>query len=520
VNDQIPDPSNATFESIPGLIRRYSATDPDKTAVEVEGHSLSYRDLDRAMDRMAATFQEKQLLVGDVVAICAGTSLDYAVVFLGALRAGLVPAPIAPSVTAGQLSSMLKDCEAKLLIADMLAKPTDDSLTRVSIDGESPGICLADWLLPAESRPAETEIQPDWLFNIIYSSGTTGTPKGIAQPHGMRWAQVLRGAGYGYSGSTRTLLATPLYSNTTLVSLFPTLAFGGSVYLMPKFDARRYLQLAEELRITHSMLVPVQYQRIMALAEFDDFDLSAFEMKFCTSGPFNGDMKSDVLRRWPGGLIEIYGMTEGGGACVLKAHETPNKLHTVGRPVPGHDIRLLAADDTVAAAGESGEIIGHSPSMMQGYYGQPEKTAEIEWYDEHGKRFLRSGDIGRFDEDGFLVLVDRKKDMIISGGFNIFPSDLESELLRHPSIDEAAVIGVSSDKWGETPVAYVVLNRDREINSRDLLNWCNQRLSSVQRLANLYVVEALSRNGIGKVMKKELRERYQATTGQTAKASA
>ena len=184
-------------------------------------------------------------------------------------------------------------------------------------------------------------IQPGWPFNIIYSSGTTGAPKGIVQSHGMRWAHVMRGAKYGYGPDTVTLLSTPLYSNTTLVVFFPTLAFGGTVLLMPKFDAAGYLKLAQANRVTHTMLVPVQYQRLMARPDFDAHDLSSFRMKFSTSAPFNAALKADVLKRWPGGLVEFYGLTEGGGTFILEAHNFPDKLHTVGRPADGHDLRLI-----------------------------------------------------------------------------------------------------------------------------------------------------------------------------------
>ena len=322
----------------------------------------------------------------------------------------------------------------------------------------------------------------------------------------MRWVHVKRGAAYGYGPDTVTLLATPLYSNTTLVVFFPTLAFGGSVVLMPKFDALGYLQLAERHRASHTMLVPVQYQRLMARPEFDRFDLSSFRMKFSTSAPFSAALKADVLARWPGGLTEFYGMTEGGGTCILEAHRHPDKLHTVGRPAEGHDIRLIDEQGVEVAPGEAGEVVGHSGGMMTGYHRQPAKTREAEWFAPDGKRFIRTGDIGRFDSDGFLTLFDRKKDMVISGGFNIYPSDLEAQLIQHPGVFEAAVVGVPSPEWGETPVAFVVRRPDCSDSAEALKDWLNERVGKTQRLAAVYLVEELPRSPIGKVLKRALRD--------------
>ncbi|MGH8821653.1 MAG: class I adenylate-forming enzyme family protein, partial [Rhodoferax sp.] len=375
-------------------------------------------------------------------------------------------------------------------------------------DGSSAGRALHDWLAPPNSKPARAEIRPDTPFNIIYSSGTTGEPKGIVQGHGMRWAHVQRGDQFSYGPDTVTVLATPLYSNTTLVMFFPTLAFGGCVVLMPKFDALGYLRLAQAQRATHTMLVPVQYQRIMARPEFDSFDLSSFRFKFSTSAPFSAALKADVLKRWPGGLIEYYGMTEGGGTCILHAHLHPDKLHTVGQPAATSDIRLIDEQGFEVPPGEAGEVVGHSPGMMVGYHGQPQKTREAEWFDAQGKRFIRTGDVGRFDADGFLLLFDRKKDMIISGGFNIYPSDLEAVLREHPAVAEAAVVGVPSQAWGETPVAFVVKQPTGEASADELLQWFNGRVGKTQRLAALQFIAELPRSAIGKVLKRELRERY------------
>ncbi len=499
------------FTAIGELIRSHAVQQPARLAL-VDGRTqLDYAALDTLMDRIAASLQRDGVQPGDVIALCAATSTRHAAVFLGALRAGVAVAPLAPGGSADNLASMLRDAEPRAVFIDALAVDATapiKALRCISLDGAAPGIPFDDWLLPAGSRPQPVAVQPDWPFNVIYSSGTTGTPKGIVQSHAMRWSHIVRGGQYGYGPDTVALLATPLYSNTTLVVFFPTLAFGGRVVLMPKFDAAGYLAQAEQHRVTHTMLVPVQYQRIMAVADFERHALGSFRFKFCTSAPFAATLKADVLQRWPGGLVEFYGMTEGGGTCILEAHAHPDKLHTVGRPAAGHDMRLIDDDGRELLPGATGEVVGRSPGMMTGYHRQPEKTREAEWFDPQGQRFIRTGDVGRFDDDGFLVLLDRKKDMLISGGFNLYPSDLEAVLREHAAVADVAVVGVPSARWGETPVAFVVAKRKDPQLPKTLLEWTNSQLGKTQRLAAIELVDSLPRSAIGKVLKRELRESY------------
>ena len=504
------------FALISDLIGRHAMDDPQRRALVQGQRQLDYGALDALMDRIAAALQRDGLQLGDTIAICAEMSIEYAAVFLGALRAGVVVAPLAPSATAASLARMVSDAQARMVFTDainasMLQQDGLSALPAVTLDDAPVGRALNDWLAPAGQKPVPVQLQPQSPFNIIYSSGTTGQPKGIVQSHGMRWAHVRRGAAYGYGPQTVTLLSTPLYSNTTLVVFFPTLAFGGTVLLLPKFKALDYLQLAQQRRATHTMLVPVQYQRLMAQTDFDRFDLSSFQVKFSTSAPFAASLKADVLKRWPGALVEFYGMTEGGGTCILEAQLHPDKLHTVGQPASGHDIRLIDDNGAEVSAGEAGEVVGHSPGMMLGYHGQAEKTREAEWFDASGKRFIRTGDVGRFDADGFLTLIDRKKELIISGGFNIYPSDLEAVLRQHPGVAEAAVAGMPSLQWGETPAAFVVRKPGAVIEASELLTWANQRLGKTQRLASLQFVTELPRSAIGKVLRRELRESVPAT---------
>ncbi len=485
----------------------------DKPALILGPSVIGHGQLKELQNQVAAALYRDGLRAGDVVAICASTSLAYVVTFLGCVQCGVVVAPLAPSSSADQLAAMMDNAQAKLLFTDVETSPrlpvARADLPRIALDDDARvGSSWSSWLAPAEWAPA-VQPQADWPFNLIYSSGTTGVPKGILQPFGMRWTQIERAQDNGYGPDCVCLNSTPLYSNTTLVSLIPALSLGGTVVLMKKFDAQAYLELAQQHRVTHTMLVPVQYQRLMDFPDFDRYDLSHFQAKFCTSAPFRADLKREILQRWPGTLIEYYGMTEGGGRTELHCHLYPEKLHTVGRPAKGHDIRLIDEHGVEVASGESGEVVGSSGAMMKGYHRMPDKTREVEWFAPDGKRFIRTGDVGRFDEDGFLVLGDRKKDMIISGGFNVYPVDIESMLMQHPNVKECAVVGAASRQWGETPVAYVVLQPNLPAPAPEVLRqWVNERVGKIQRLAALTVIESMPRSEIGKILKRELRDRH------------
>jgi acyl-CoA synthetase (AMP-forming)/AMP-acid ligase II len=501
------------FATLCELIHAHALLRPDHAALTHRECTLSYSALDRWADRVASSLQRDRVNPRDSVAICAATSLDYVAIFLGSLRAGVAVAPLPTSATAYTLAAMIADAGARILFLD---RASADALATLDHTVAAPHVLVEDsgprslqtWMRGSDSDPAAIEPQPQWPFNLIYSSGTTGVPKGIVQPHSFRWSNVQRARLTGYGPQSVTLIATPLYSNTTLATLFGALGLGGTVVLMEKFTAGGYLELAQDCRATHTVLVPVQYLRLLSEENFDQYDLRSFQMKFSTGAPFPPALKQRVLRRWPGGLIEIYGLTEGGGACMLEAHNYPDKLHTVGMPLPRHDIRLIDTADREVTPGDPGEIVGHSPAMMNGYLNQPIKTREAEWLDTDGKRFIRSGDIGRMDADGFLVLLDRKKEMIISGGFNVYPSDVEAVLREHPQVEEAAVVGLASNRWGETPAACVVLKPGADVDAAQLSAWANARLGKTQRLTAVKIMNNLPRNGAGKVMKRELRNEF------------
>ncbi len=510
-----PSPADPPAQTVVDMVRDSARRDPEKIALVCGRSSLTWRAFDLRINRVANMAIALGVLPGDNVAILSENSIPYAELFMGLLRAGACVTPLSSMASSEALEKMLADCGAKLVFLAQqyrgLLEPFLGQMpvTRVAIDFAAPDYLDYETLMAAAAT--QDPMVPVGLhdpFNLIYSSGTTGTPKGIVHNHWMRAAQMERVSPNGYDDDARTLISTPLYSNTTIVVFLPTLVGGSTVYLMPKFDTTGWLQIAEAERITHTMLVPVQYKRLLEHADFDRFDLSSMRMKFSTSAPLRQEIKADALRRFAGKLIEYYGLTEGGGVTVLSISDFPDKLHTVGQPTPGTDIRLLDEQGNEVAPGEVGEVCGRSLTMMSGYFGRDDLTEGQIWRDEQGRVYFRSGDMGRFDEDGFLILSDRKKDMIISGGLNIFADDLERVLLTYPEVTDAAVIGIPSPDWGETPLGLVVAAPGTSPDAEAIRDWANARLGKSQRLARVELREQLPRSDIGKILKRELRAPY------------
>ncbi|MEM7687536.1 MAG: class I adenylate-forming enzyme family protein [Pseudomonadota bacterium] len=498
------------FGSFSRVLELWAQVKPDQVALKDHHMEVNWKQLDQITSRLAAQMRHTGLKRGQAVAILGSSTVRYALVFLAAVKAGGCAATLTTSASREQLERMAEDSGAIHLFIEGVKQRElgpDFASGMLHIPLEE----IESWMVASNGIVPSDGAKSDDPFNIIYSSGTTGTPKGIVQSHAMRWTQysdtALQFLGSGLP--LRSITSTPLYSNTTMIAFLAPLLAGGSVRITEKFDCATWLSAVEQDQATITMLVPIQYQRLMGFEGFERFDCSSLALKFCTSAPFSKDLKKRVLGRMPGALIEIYSMTEGGVVCLLPCHEFPDKLHTVGRPSPGSEIKVLNDADKEVTVGVTGNLVGRSAAVMTEYKNQPEKTSEAFWTDPNtGNRWMRMGDLGRLDEEGFVELSGRSKDLIISGGFNVYPSDLEAELEKEEDVLEAAVIGAASAKWGETPVGFVVL-QSKDSDCQDLLSRVNSRVGKIQRLAALYSVPRLPRSHIGKLLKSHLREKLE-----------
>ncbi|MDX1515610.1 MAG: AMP-binding protein [Woeseiaceae bacterium] len=504
--------------NLPELIRLNARWRGTKPAVICDERTLDWQEFAASLARTASTFEQLGLAHGDRIVVLMNNGLPMLDVMLGAIWGGFVAVPLNTSVADAGIAKMIADSNAAAIVAgdehvgrvEALREAFSPALNeRLIADGKAPPGWLALDELRAGADPAHpiAALSPTDACNIIYSSGTTGLPKGIVHSHACRmaWAYDMSIALRYHSGA-RTLVSLGLYSNITWVTLLCTILCGGTLIIARSFDVSACLTLIEKLRVTHAGMVPVQFQRLLASPQFDEHDLSSMSALMCCGSPLQPDLKRQIVERIPGDFIELYGLTEG-LVTIQDPDEALDNPASVGRPCPGQDLRIVDGDDNEVPVGESGEILGCGRLLMAGYLNRDDANAEATWTDSAGRRWLRTGDIGRVDENGNLYIVDRKKDMIISGGQNIYPADIEAVIARYDGVRDVAVIGVASSKWGETPLAVVVTDEDA-FDTDALLAWSNSQLGKQQRISAVRLIRELPRNPNGKVLKRELRKQF------------
>lgn len=507
---------------LPAILAGHGRWKAARTAVVCEGDSLNWDQFNRRLNQVANGLMNSGLQKGDRVGVVMGNSLEMPLVLFGLMKGGFVSVPINISVTDAAISSMLDDSGAKALFttADQAQRIDAGGIGCASLDSGSrfsSGAARSGWVdfnawvaRQADSEPA-VDIKPADPLNIIYSSGTTGMPKGIVHTHQSRlnFARDLAIA-LRYQGQVKTLITLGLYSNISWVSMLCTMLTGGCFYIHKRFDPLQALRTIESEGITNTSMVPLQYQRLVAEQKIHGFDLSTLKAPMSCGSALHAELKQQVMTHVSAGVIELYGLTEG-PITICDPEDGEGHVGSVGLPIFGSELRLLGDDGTEVSAGEPGEIVGYCSYMMSGYHNRDDATAECTWLDAKGRAWIRTGDIGRLDQDGFLYIVGRKKDLILSGGQNVYPEDIEQCILAHAGVAEVAVIGVESRKWGETPLALVVPESGTDIALGELLEWANARLGKQQRIAGVQLLDELPRNANGKVLKRELRERFKET---------
>jgi acyl-CoA synthetase (AMP-forming)/AMP-acid ligase II len=520
----------------PDVLRLHGRWRAKKPALSCGDVTLTWAEFDRRTEQVANGVAALGLGRGDCVAVLMQNGLEMAEVLFGVVKSGACVVPLNLAVTDDGIEGMLRDCGARAVFASESQRARLDAmharlpqllelgavLVSEAVDAGATRVGAAAWQSYRRWRDAQSAvpcaaaIAPDDPCNLIYSSGTTALPKGIVHGHRRRlaWAYDV-GLALRYQSNAVTLLSIGLYSNISWAGMLCTFLAGGHVVVMEKFEAGDWLAHVERWSATHATMVPIGYQRIVEHPEFARYDVGSMRSMMSCGSPLQGPLKKRLVEAFGCEIVELYGLTEG-IITTLDPEDVGSKLASVGKPAVGTDLRILGDDDRPVPPGVPGEIVGLSRFVMNGYHGRPDATREATWVDEHGRTWLRTGDVGQLDEDGYLYIVDRKKDMILSGGQNIYPADLEAVLVRHPAVFDVAVIGVPHADWGETPLALVVLRDGHPVEAEALRAWANERLGRQQRLSGLEFRTELPRNPNGKLLKRELRAPYWPTRGSTA----
>ncbi len=482
---------------------------------------VNWVEFNEQTNKVANALLKAGLKKGDKVSLLCLSSIEAAAVLFGTMLAGGVIVPFSLLLTPDQIASLTKDAGSKFFFVfsplESLTNPILGQLdlipkeNRVAIGfDDEQYTSFSTFLEGVSDEVPGVFLDDDDEACIIYSSGTTGVPKGIIHTHLSRtlFALSMVIGTDALEPNAKTIATTPLFANTSWGTIMPTMLAGGTSILMPMFTPADFLEIVQKERGTVALMVPTQYQAVLDHPDLDKYDLSSLRFLASAGATLPLPLKKRIIEKFGNILIEAYGVTEG-VATGIPPEFVMEKPTSVGIPIFGADIRIINDEGMELPAGEVGEIVGYSHWFMKGYHNNPEATAEMIWHDEHGRTFLRTGDMGRLDEEGFLYIVDRKKDMIVSGGLNVFAIDIESVLLQHEEVNDTTVIAVPHEKWGETPLALVKLKLGATSTEEEIKEWANARLAKHQRISAVeFREEDFPRNILGKVLKRVLREPY------------
>ena len=512
-----------------GLVERHARYRPHHTAVIVAARNasereirLTWREFDAYVNRWANALASLGVRRGDRIATVLANSLELLATYWSCAKLGATIVPTSPLLTATGLASLVADAPPKVVVASSEMRAALDALR--SMD-ETRAVCgRAQWVLTdadqrdeaagfhafgtligdaSDARPPAVAEAGD-LLTLMYTSGTTGLPKGIQHTHFIRamYATTMANA-WRMAPESVVLHSGAIVFNGAMTTMFPAFMCGATYVLHRAFDAEAFIATVERERVTHTMLVPSQIVAILNAQGFDASRLVSLEMLLSLGAPLMKEHKDRLNDLLPRRFYELYGLTEG-FITVLDRDDAQRKAGSVGVPPPFYEMRIEGPDGSELAVGQTGEIVGRGPITMPGYYGRPEQTAST-----LREGWLYTGDLGYVDDDGYLYLVDRKKDMIDSGGVKVYPKDVEEIACRHPAIREVAVFGIPHERWGETPVAAVVLREAGTASADDLKAWINERVAAkYQRVERVIVMDDFPRNAAGKTLKREMRAAF------------
>lgn len=503
--------------AIDGIIGRNARGRPHDLAVVFQDQRLTWREFHGRTNRVANALLALGLRKGDKLATFLPNCLEVLDIYWATAKTGIVVVPINPLVRGRGLASMLNDADTVALVTtralaehlEPIAADLPELVTRRLILTDAPaggGTLGYQELLEAASElePPDFDLSGDDLYNIMYSSGTTGDPKGIMHTHAIRAMYCLQfAAACRIQPESVVLHSGSLSFNGAFISLAPAFFQGATYILLPSFDVERVIAAIHHEKVTHVVMVPSQIVAMLRSPSFAPERMASLEMILSVGAPLHLQHKEELIDALPGRLYELYGLTEG-FATILDKRMVESKPGSVGDPMSFCQMKIVDDDGREVPRGEIGEIVGRGLQTMPGYYKRPDLTAEA-----IREGWLHTGDLGYVDGDGFLYLVDRKKDLLISGGVNVYPRDIEEVIVQHPDVAEAAVFGVDDDRWGETPVAAVVLRKGSAVQPTDLRSWINEHVSArFQKVSAVVVYDDFPRSAAGKTLKGKLREDY------------